>query len=77
MYTLFLSLAMVGSPPVATSEPQAESDDKIICRSIMTVGSRIPDRTCRTKREWEQIQKANSEELEDRRNYSRGTQNSN
>lgn len=77
MLTLFLSLAMAGDASATTGDSQSAEDNKVVCRSEWTVGSRIPVRTCRSKKEWDQIEEANTRELQNRSNYSRGTQNSN
>ena len=47
-------------PPVA--EDAAGSEVK--CRSIFQVNSRIPERICRTKAEWDQIARDSREALE-------------
>jgi hypothetical protein len=81
MITLFLSLAMAGDTQAMTSDQQSVDDNKRVCRSDSTLGTKIPKRTCRTKKEWAQIDGANaeasSESLRSQQSYSRGTQSSN
>lgn len=75
--SLFISLAMVSEVPNASEEKQPVEESKIVCRSVWSVGSRIPERVCRTKKEWANIAEANQEQLKNRSSYSRGTQNRN
>ena len=81
MFTLILSLAMVGDTPATKIEASSADDNTRVCRSISTLGTKIPKRTCRTKMEWAELDKANSENSEEAmrrdQSYSRGTQNSN
>jgi len=81
MISLFLSLAMVGDTQAMASKEQSADDNKRVCRSVETLGSKIPKRVCRTQGEWAQLDAANSdasrENIRRDHSYSRGTQNSN
>ena len=79
MLTLFLALALAlaGDASAATSDDQSAKEDKIICRSEAVLGSKIPGRVCRSKRQWKTIEEENSQQLQNRSSYSRGTQNRN
>lgn len=44
----------------ATPNPDA---DRVRCRNVFTVNSRIPERICRTNAEWERIQQETREAL--------------
>lgn len=81
MITLLLSLAMVGDTQATMGASQSAEDNKRVCRSVATLGSKIPKRTCRTQREWTQLDETNSRASEEamrrEQSYSRGTQNSN
>ncbi|ATW05154.1 hypothetical protein [Sphingorhabdus sp. YGSMI21] len=77
MLTLFLSLALAGDAAAATGDAQSAKEDKVVCRSEAVLGSKIPERICRTKREWKQVEEENALQLQNRSNYSRGTQNRN
>lgn len=81
MISLLLSLAMVGDTQTMDSKEQSADDNKRVCRSVETLGSKIPKRVCRTQGEWAQLDRANSsmstESIRRDHSYSRGTQNSN
>ncbi|MEH6756334.1 MAG: hypothetical protein V7676_02345 [Parasphingorhabdus sp.] len=77
MLSYFIALAIAGELSGSSADKEPIKEDKIVCRSVMTVGSRIPDRVCRTKKEWANIARENEEQLQNRSNYSRGTQNRN
>ncbi len=81
MITLFLSLAMTGDTLAMASDQGSADDNKRVCRSVETLGSKIPKRTCRSKAEWAQLDEANaqanSEAMRREQSYSRGTQNRN
>jgi hypothetical protein len=40
--------------PVAAKSNTVSDDDKVICKNEAVLGTRIPSRTCATKREWDQ-----------------------
>ncbi|SIO05128.1 hypothetical protein SAMN02745824_2766 [Parasphingorhabdus marina DSM 22363] len=77
MFSLLLSLAVVGDTVDKTVETDNAEEKKIVCRTHRVLGSRIPERVCRTSKQWARIDKSNKEELQNRSNYSRGTQNLN
>ncbi|ASK88026.1 hypothetical protein [Sphingorhabdus sp. SMR4y] len=77
MFTLFLSLALAADASAAASADQSAKEDKVLCRSEAVLGSKIPERICRTKRQWKQYEEENARQLENRSSYSRGTQNRN
>jgi len=51
----------------AASEPE---DTRSICRSIYQTNSRIPERVCRTRAQWDEIQRQSREALERNRRGS-------
>ncbi|VWX56569.1 hypothetical protein [Sphingorhabdus sp. 109] len=77
MLTLFLSLALAGDASAAASDERSAKEDKVVCRSEAVLGSKIPERICRTTREWKQYEEESARQLENRSSYSRGTQNRN
>lgn len=77
MFSLLLSLAMAGDNSVTPAETDAVDEKKIVCRTHRVVGSRIPERVCRTNKEWARIDQDNDRQLRQRFDESRGTQNSN
>lgn len=54
----------------------AAAEDKIVCRNEFQVYSRIPERICRRKSQWEAIAKANEEALDGSRKAHGGSQDS-
>jgi len=55
---MLLSLIFLAQASTATVSPQATpeaTDNKPVCRSVMPKGSRIPERVCHTKAEWDQL----------------------
>lgn len=79
--SLVISLAIAGEVPGevpnASEEKPPVEESKIVCRSVWSVSSRIPQRICRTKKAWAKIAEANQKQLQNQSNYSRGTQNRN
>lgn len=53
-------------PAEQTSAASAE-DQKVKCRSVFVVGSRIPERICRTRAEWAQIERETREAMDQQR----------
>lgn len=45
-------------------DPSIPDDRTIKCRSVKQLGTRIPDRVCRSLSEWAQIDKENREQAE-------------
>ena len=45
-------------------DPSIPDDRTIKCRSVKQLGTRIPDRVCRSLAEWAQIDKENREQAE-------------
>lgn len=56
--TLIVGFALAGpalaGDPTAT-KPVAPDENPLICKSEVVTGSIIPQRTCRTKRQWQQF----------------------
>lgn len=57
MLELIFAAALAASPAAETAPPAAEAavvkqDDRIVCRSVRTTGSRMADRVCRTTSDW-------------------------
>jgi len=50
---------------VAGTSPSAIQKEPMICRSLTVSGSRMPQRVCATKTEWEEHAKRASQGLED------------
>lgn len=70
-----LALATLGAPLLAdsgssttqapTTKTDASDPNKVICRRIETIGTRLDaKRICRTRAEWEAEQQANRQDLE-------------
>ncbi len=77
MLSFFVSIAIAGEVSNNTADKQPIDENEIVCRSVSKVQSRIPERVCRTRKEWTNINTANQKQLQNRSNYSRGTQNRN
>ncbi|SIO05191.1 hypothetical protein SAMN02745824_2768 [Parasphingorhabdus marina DSM 22363] len=77
MFSVLLALAMAGGTAATPAETDIVDEKKIVCRTHRVVGSRIPERVCRTNKEWARIDKENDQQLRKRFDESRGTQNSN
>jgi len=62
----FLSLALAGTPTIASAEQPASSPapapkEKKICRASIATGSVMTKRTCHTRAEWDLIDGRNAE----------------
>ncbi|SIO05165.1 hypothetical protein SAMN02745824_2767 [Parasphingorhabdus marina DSM 22363] len=77
MFSLLLSLALAGDTVATPTETDAAEEKKMVCKSVKTLGTRIPQRVCRSSKEWAKINEAQKRQLETRSNQSRGTQGSN
>lgn len=77
MFSVLLALAMAGENVPASAAETAVDEKKVVCKSVHRVGSRIPERVCRTNKEWARINSDNEQQLRKRFNESRGTQNQN
>lgn len=77
MFSLLISLAMAGDTVATPVEKDAVEEKKTVCKSVRTLGTRIPQRVCRSSKEWAKINEAQKRQLETRSNQSRGTQGSN
>ncbi|MEL6874214.1 MAG: hypothetical protein AAGM33_01945 [Pseudomonadota bacterium] len=77
MFSVLLALAMAGENVPAPASEAAAEEKKVVCKSVHRVGSRIPERICRTNKEWTRINNDNEQQLRKRFNESRGTQNQN
>jgi hypothetical protein len=75
LITVGLALATLSAPlladsgassaPAPTTKSDAGDPNKVICRRIETIGTRLDSkRVCRTRAEWEAEQQANRQDLE-------------
>ena len=66
---LLLLMAAAASQPAPA--PAAKKDDsaKIICHIESSASSRIPDRVCHTKAEWEQMEKDTRDDIQNARRF--------
>ena len=69
---LLVSMLLAVAAPAGASAPAVQkataSPDKVVCRSETEVGSRIPQRVCRTQAEWDEIYRQTQEDLANSRN---------
>jgi hypothetical protein len=64
-----LALVAQASPnSVPARAPETADGEKVVCRLIQEVHSRIPSRICRTQSEWDNIAKETERDLADSRN---------
>lgn len=77
MFSILLSLAMAGDTVSTAVEADNADEKKVVCRTQRILGSRIPERICRSKKEWARIDRSNEQQLRGRFDESRGTQSSN
>ena len=62
---LLLSAQAATAAPPATAKPAAE---KTVCQSVYQARSRIPDRLCLPKSEWDKMAQANQDDWTSSRN---------
>ncbi|WP_375289809.1 hypothetical protein [Qipengyuania sp.] len=67
-------LILAASSPETSTPAYAEAHlegqpklESVKCKSVKQLGSRIPERVCRTVGEWMQIEKENAEVVEEQR----------
>ena len=58
------------SAPIETTAASEPEDTRSVCRSIYQTNSRIPERVCRTRAQWDEIQRQSREALERNRRGS-------
>jgi hypothetical protein len=63
--TAFAAAAAPAAQGVADASVAAAKDEPMVCRSLTVSGSRVPQRVCATKTEWEEHAKRASQGLED------------
>ena len=63
-----LALAQVSPNSTPARPPEAADGEKIVCRLIQEVHSRIPSRICRTEAEWARMAKETENDLANSRN---------
>ena len=68
MASLLLIAAQAPATPPPDAAKKASTSEKIVCRSETEVGSRIPNRVCRTEAEWDEIYKQTQADLSNSRN---------
>ncbi|MCL6730700.1 hypothetical protein [Sphingomonas hankyongi] len=67
MITSFLLLAAQAVPP--PSVMAKSDDDKVRCQVEYQVHSRIPTQICRTKAQWQRIERDAEADMRDSKNY--------
>jgi hypothetical protein len=65
---LLIAAEAPSTPPPDAAAKKAPTPEKVVCRSETEVGSRIPQRVCRTQAEWDEIYKQTQEDLANSRN---------
>jgi hypothetical protein len=60
---LALALVLLVMGACASSSPSGalHAEQRIVCRSDVNTGSRLPKKTCRSKEEWDQIAEESAE----------------
>jgi len=60
---LALALVLLVMGACASSSPSGtlHAEQRIVCRSDVNTGSRLPKKTCRSKQEWDQIAEETAE----------------
>lgn len=56
-----LVLLMIGACASSTPSGTLHAEQRIICRSDVNTGSRLPNKTCRSKQEWDRISEETGE----------------
>jgi hypothetical protein len=52
---------MIGACASSTPSGTLHAEQRIICRSDVNTGSRLPNKTCRSKQEWDRISEETGE----------------
>lgn len=64
-----LLLAQIATPADIPKKPLYTAEgEKVVCRQIWEVYSRIPTRVCRTEAQWEEMAKQNEDDWRSSRN---------
>jgi hypothetical protein len=71
-FVLVLLLAQAAAGAVNAGPKYQQADDKIVCKLVTEVGTKIATRICRTHAEWEQMYKDTQEDLSTSRNKQVG-----
>jgi Spy/CpxP family protein refolding chaperone len=70
---LIIAAALAAAPAApATNAPSPDGEDKKICKREAITGSRVPERRCLTRAQWEQIQLSAQRALQESRRQTRG-----
>jgi hypothetical protein len=69
-FALALVLLVMGACANSNPSGTLHAEQRMICRSDVNTGSRLPNKTCRSKQEWDQIAE---ETAELKRNLERST----
>jgi hypothetical protein len=73
---LLLAQAVTAGPAVSTTTPAASAaKEKLICHMEVTGETRIAQRVCHTKAEWEQIERQSEEDFGSNMNKQNNTGN--
>lgn len=74
---LLLAASLLAAPTAALaqtkSDPAADKEDKVVCRNVQEVHSRIPERICRRASEWKALARGTEDELRRTRNDRRNS----
>ena len=70
MFVLTALMLVQGAAATQTQAPAAQpEEDKVICRNIQEAYSRIPERVCKKKSEWAQMEKDTQDDWRSSRNH--------
>jgi len=60
-FALALVLLVMGACANSNPSGTLHAEQRMICRSDVNTGSRLPNKTCRSKQEWDQISEETGE----------------
>ena len=60
---MLISILLIAAQAVPVSTPAAKDPNKVMCRMIQEVHSRIPERVCLKTSEWERREKETQDDL--------------
>jgi hypothetical protein len=71
---LIIAAALAAAPagPPANTPSPPEGEEQKICKREAITGSRVPERRCLTRAQWEQIQLGSQRAVQDSRRHARG-----
>lgn len=69
MLLILMAAVQIHSPASIPKKPLVTKDgEKVVCKLITEADSRIPVRLCRTEAQWEEMAKANQDDIRSSRN---------